>query len=741
MKIYSQLKKPASWVHLLVALSATALMVLSLTTSAMAADPQSASATDSQAATTSDAQPASESAAPALAQVVVTAEHVEENSQRVPIAISTVSASQLQAQGAISIKSLSDAVPDVTTPGSLWANSYIRGVGTDSDNGNVEPAVATYIDGVYIPSQFAVVATALNNIQQLSVLKGPQGTLFGRNTTGGVIQITTPDPQQEFGGNASVGYGNYNAATASTYLTGGVTQDLAGDLAVDFDNQGHGYGYDPPFDRDIDWTHDTSLRSKWLYTPSSSTKITTELDYSTFTSDGANNQYLPGSSATVDRAIGYPGRYNCLCIPNVSDVHTPGAAVTVDQLFGGLEGVSITAFRNVGGYYLTDSDNVPQLYDESYQHYDSDYLTQELRLRNAHPGKIRWQVGAYFFGADDHINPAETYGSKVGEGGIETAWGNQTTRSTSLFAQATGEIATNTHLTMGLRYTDEILNGYSYMKNAVGAQYKGPFYGQIVSNPWTWRASLDHQFTQALLGYVSYDRGFKSGGFNLSTPSSAPYYPEKLDAYQAGVKSQFLNDRIRLNLSTFLYKFSDLQVTIVPGGGTQIDTNAAAARNYGLDGELDFAVTDGLSLTTTATWLKAYYVSYLDAEGYTPLGVAIPIPNAAGRELPYSPRFTGSVDGNYEVPTPIGLFKSTLGVSYYDDYDVSATGEPVAPAHFLLNASVQWSSNSAHPLSVQLWTRNLSDAYYVSNLVASGNGWYGAYAPPRTYGVTFTKDF
>jgi iron complex outermembrane receptor protein len=439
--------------------------------------------------------------------------------------------------------------------------------------------------------------------------------------------------------------------------------------------------------------------------------------------------------------VGFPGDYNCLCVPNVGDVQTYGGAVTVSQIFGDLEGVSISSYRNVKGHWLSDSDNVPYYYDLSANSNDADYVTQELRLRNMHPGRVRWQVGAYFYGSNTHLDPQLTYGSKVGQNGYEAAYGNQTTRSESLFAQATTTITQATHLTTGMRYTDETMNGYGALVNNTGAIYSGPIYGQIVSNPWTWRASLDHQFTRTLLGYVSYDRGFKSGGFNLSSPTAAPYYPEKLDAYQAGLKSEFLNNRIRLNLSTFFYRFSNLQVTIVPGGGSQIDTNAASARNYGLDSELDFAVTDRLTVTTNASWLKAYYVSYLNAEGYTPLGVAIKIPDAGGRELPYSPRFTGSVDANYQVPTPIGDVKSTLGLSYQDAYDVSPTGEPVAPAYFLLNASMEWWSSSAEPIGVRLWGRNLTNSYYIANLITSSNGWYGTYAAPRTYGITVTKDF
>ncbi len=740
MKAYSECKKATTGVQLLV--SSAVLMALASATRTMAADAQPVAGAAAQTQVSSaSASSSSDATVPVLTEVTVTAEHVRENSQRVPIPITTVTPQQLQVNGAVSFKTLSNAVPDITTPGTFWANTYIRGVGTDSSSPNVEPAVATYIDGVYEPSSYALAGMALTDIQQIAVLKGPQGTLFGRNTTGGVIQITTDDPQQQFGGHASLGFGNYDTVEGKAYLTGGITQNLATDLGIVYDNQGEGYGYDQPFDRRIDWQHNVAARSKSVYTPTDSTKITAVLDFSNFTSDGANNQLLPGSFAPTDKAVTFPGNYNCLCIPNVGDVQQYSGALTVDQALGGLEAVSITSLRNVSGHWLSDSDNVPYYYDLSANSNDSDYLTQEFRLRNANPGRIRWQVGAFFFGANSHLDPQLTYGSKVGQHGYEAAYGNQATRSSSVFGQATGEITENTHLTLGLRYTDESLTGYSYSSNATGAIYSGPFYGKIDSKPWTWRAALDHQFTSDLLGYVSYDHGFKGGGFNLSAPSAAPFYPEQLDAYQAGLKSEFLDHRMRWNISTFYYNFKNLQVTIVPGGGAQIDTNAASARNYGLDGEYDFAVTDHLTLTATASWLKAYYVSYPDAEGFTPLGKAILLANAAGKELPYAPRVTGSFDANYDIPTSVGQFKSSMGLSYSDAYVVSPTEEPVAPTYFLLNASVEWWSNSDEPLGVRLWGRNLTNAYYAANLLSSSNGWYGTYAAPRTFGVTVTKNF
>ena len=723
MKIYSESKKAVSWVHFLGAASGMSLMVLA----------------HAPLATAADAGRDSNTAIPQLAEVTVTAQHVRENSQEVPIAISTVSAGTLQQQGAVSISTLSAAVPQITTAGKTWSNMYIRGVGTNSASPNNEPSVGTYIDDVYNPSPYALSALYFNNIRQITVLKGPQGTLFGRDTTGGVVQITTEDPKHQFGGNAELGYANYDTVSGNAYLTGGLAQDLAADLAVVYDNQGKGWGYNPTYDTRINWSHNVAARSKWLYTPSDSTRVTAAVDYSNFISDGANNQLLPGSFAT-DHVTTFPGNWNSVGTPNVDDVQQYGASVKVDQIFGALHAVSITSYRNVLGHWLTDNDNTPNYWTEVFNHNDSDYVTQEFQLRNEHPGRVKWQVGAFFFGDNVHVDPQASFGTKV-KGGYTAAYGSQASRSTSLYGQATAEIVSRTHLTLGLRYTDETLDAYGDDEKANGQVSKGPFEDKVTYKPWTWRVALDHQFTPNVLGYVSYDHGFQSGGFNLSSPGSAPFFPETIDAYEMGLKNEFLHHRVRLNVAAFYYDYKNLQVAIVPGGGSQIFTNAAAARNYGVDVDLDFAVTDYLTLSMSGGWLNAKYVDYPDAQGYTALGKAIPLANASGQDLPFSPPFTGSINANYDLPTSVGEFKSQLGLSYQDRYYISPTERPVAPTHTLLNASVEWWSTADEPFGVRLWGRNLTNVYYPVNLISSTGGWYGTYAAPRTYGITLMKNF
>jgi iron complex outermembrane receptor protein len=674
-----------------------------------------------------------------LQEITVTAQRRAENSQQVPIAINTVSGADLQDRGAVSVETLSTAIPNLTSTGSFNANMFIRGVGSSSTSPNVEPSVATYVDGVYMPSQFGMSGFAFNNIERLEVLKGPQGTLFGRNATAGVVQIVTPDPKQEFSGNVMLGYGNYDTADGSAYLTGGITDKLAADLSLMYEGERAGYGRNLTYDTNIFTYENTAARSKWLYIPSDVTRVTVALDWSQYHSDGSNNQLLPGSYA-VDGVTTYPGEYNAYGTLNLNDYQQYGASVRIDQDIGAVHGASITAYRNESGQWVVDNDltSAPLLAVAEYN--DANYVTQEFQLSNKNPGRITWLAGAFFYGNQVDVAPQATFGTKVANG-YSAAYGLQSTRSASGFGQATTEIFADTKLTLGLRYTDETLHADTARADRAGTVLGGPYRGRINFDPWTWRAALDHQFTSDVLGYVSYNRGFKSGGYNLGNPGTAAFLPETLDAYETGLKSEFLDHRVRLNLAVFNYEYKNIQVAIAPGNGTQIFTNAAGARNYGLDGSLDFAATDNLTFSAGLGLLDARYTDYPNAIGFTNRGVQILVPNAKGQSLPYAPPVTGFVSSSYRVPTSIGEFSGTANLSYNDRSYISPTESPERPTYFLLSSSVEWWSKAANAVGVRLWGRNLTNAYYPRNLLSSANGWYQSPAPPRTYGLMLLMKF
>jgi iron complex outermembrane receptor protein len=679
-------------------------------------------------------------ASPGLEEITVTAQRREENSQKVPIVINTISGDQLSARGADSVAMLSAAVPNLNVTGSFNSNVYIRGVGANSASPNNEPSTAVYVDGVYMPSNLGLRTFAFNNIERVEVLKGPQGTLFGRNATAGVVQFITPNPKQQLGGKFDMGYANYDTRNADAYLTGGITDNLAADVSVLYEDQKEGWGYNPTYRTGLFWHKNVAARSKWLYTPSESTSIGVAFDYSEFRSDGGNNQLVPGSVG-VDKVTTFPGKFAAVGVPNVNDNDQRGASVRIDQDFGSLHGASITSYRNVSGHWRVDNDLTPAPRVQVDNYNDANYVTQELQLSNRDPGRVTWLAGAFLYGNRvKGADPQANQGTNVA-GGYRANFGVQETRSVSGFGQATAEIVADTKLTLGLRYTDETLKTDGRVENLAGQVVSGPFHSQIDFSPWTWRVALDHQFNPDVLGYVSYNRGFKSGGYNLSSPGSLPFFPETVDAYEVGVKSELLNRRMRLNLGMFYYDYKNLQVAVVPGGGSQIFTNAAAARNYGLDATLDVAATDNLSLSVGVGLLDAKYNDYPNAQGFTNRGVAIPIANAKGQSLPYAPKFSGNVSADYRLPTSIGDFQSTLAVSYTGVSYITPDQGLARPSYTLLSSSVEWRPQFDKTFGVRVWGKNLLNKYYYASGVESANGWYITPAPPRTYGLTLLKEF
>lgn len=779
MKSGSKHKKVIGLVHALGAASTAGLMALAPTARAIAADPQpvpasaaqnpeavpaytSAVASNQPAAGDTGAAdaPAADAAAPdttasgtsgQLAEITVFAQRVAQNLQKVPIVVDTVTAEQAQNRGVTNIQSLFSTIPNLTfATASYGTNTYIRGVGDNSASPNNEPSTAVYIDGVYYAQSQALTSFDFNNIQQIAVLKGPQGTLFGRNSTAGVIQITTPDPQQQLGGRVEAGYGNYDTLNGEGYLTGGLTDKLAANVSVLAMDQMDGFGRDLTNGTPTYLQKNVAIRTKWLYDLSAATQYRLEADYADFASGGTPDQFVPVSAGlgptTTPKASynhgPFAGWYNVYGNPDHDDNMQYGAALTVDHDFGSVaHGQSISSYRYVTGYQVIDSDQTALNLNEINEHFDAHYVTQEFHLNNQNPGRFNWLVGAFYYGSQVFgSDPRIQYGSQL-KNGYVAYHGVQDASSGSVFGQATAEIVDQTKLTLGMRYTYETLKDFSQTDSEAGLTTAGPFAQKIKSDPLTWRAALDHQFTSDIMGYASYNRGFKSGGFNLSSPGSAPFFPEYVDAYEMGLKSEFLDHRVRLNLAGFYYHYRDIQVAIVLGGN-QLFQNAAAARLYGLDESLDFVVTDHFTLSTGLGLLSAKYQDYPNARGYTPAGAAFPIANAAGASLPFAPPATGFVSADYhDLMTPVGKLGATVNLSYNDRSFVSPDMGLERPTYFMLNATVEWRALSDDSWSVRLWGKNLTNAIYYPFASESATGWYVSLGQPRTYGITAEKDF
>lgn len=690
-----------------------------------------------------------------LADIVVTAQRRSESSQRVPIAISVATADTLTQSGVGDIQTLKVAIPSVDLQSlNGYALPIIRGVGSKAAFPGIEPPVAVYVDGVYYANPTGTVL-GFNNIEQIEVLKGPQGTLFGRNATGGLVQITTRDPSQNFGGQANLSYGNYQTVRGDFYLTAGVTQNLAADIAFTGTHQGKGYGTNLLTGRDVYRTdHDIGVRSKWLWEPGTDTSVRLIVDYASYANSNNAIRIKRGTTIPAPYGPNYGG--DDWDIAANQEPRTffdgGGASLRVDHDFGALKIASLSAYRKSTSGASFDFDYTPtngravDLKGRDHQ------FSQELQLLSPSGGWLSWVAGAYYFTASsgypffDLLLDGPVSIPTVPPTNRVRTISTQTTDSLSGFGQATAQLVDGLKATIGLRYTDETRK----LEDASVTQFRTDG-SSVVSIPqfsdrrhygkMTWRFALDYSVTPDILTYVSYNRGFKSGGFNSNSIAVGPFLPETLDAYEVGLKTTILNRRVRFNVAGFYYDYKDVQVQRVTTAGTGI-YNSGKETVYGLEADLEAKLSARLGLRLNYQFIPhAQYVNFPSAVIATPRpagGYFITTGSASGNRAVLSPRNTANAALDYNLPVSSGDVNFNASVYYnsgiYNDPDNLVK----QPAYALVNLSARYRASSGY--SVSAWVRNLTNEAVsaidgIQTFGATGANRVG-YAPPRTYGVT-----
>ncbi len=688
----------------------------------------------------------------AIGEIVVTAQKRAENIQRVPIVISSATGAQLEAAGITNLTAINAITPGVNTRSTTGSfQPFIRGIGTGTNV--VENPVALYIDGVYLPQQREGLRE-LPDVEQVTVLKGPQGTLFGRNATGGVIQITTQAPTQEFKLKVSARLDNFLTARGGVFVTGSLSDQLSASASLDYVKQGKGYG-DNVFNGDdtFQLRHSLSMRGKLLIEPGDNTDITLIGDYMSrrehtfsFVPYDGTQFILPlGRTLTKRRDTVSP-------VNNYVSFRGGGISLTLDHKFDFAKFVSITAYRRGSSAYLFDDvpTGTPVLYigvnpgDQINKGF-----SQELQLVSSGSDTFTWTVGLFYFNYTNGNLPIVRQFFPAFYGGTAPLTANQTTRtfgsekveSVAPFGQVGIEIFSGTKLTLGARYTYEkrSLDG-----RVVADRYNGSSTTAIfapaplsIEEP-TWRASIDHQFNRNIMAYISYNRGVKSGGFNILNPANPAYLPERLDAYEAGIKSELLDRRLRLNIGGFYYDYTNLQVAQFLGISQTI-TNGAKARLYGLDADLSAKLTPDLSLSAGVELLHARFTDYRNAVGSTPRptgGAAVFSVNASGNRIPQSQKVAATAAADYERNVSFGKLRFNVTMNYNGNYYFEADNFLRQPAYTIINGSINWTSPSSD-LSVSLWLRNLLNERVITNATTQGVGYPVSYGgPPRILGIT-----
>ncbi len=684
-----------------------------------------------------------------LAEIVVTAQKRAENLQDVPIAISTVSGAQLAALAATNITAIADSTPGLqmtTSQGSLAP--HIRGVGSDIPN--VENSVALYLDGVYVASPSAALLS-LNNVQQIETLKGPQGTLFGRNATGGALLVETRDPTESFSSNMDVSYGNFQTSMLNGYVAGGLAPDLAADLAVHVSHQGEGYGRNLDTGSDVYQTNlDLALRSKWVWAPTDTDTVHLIMDFARRYGSAATADYIPTGTypsvlqyPPVTTPVPHPYDMNTFLDPSDS-LDSGGVSLRLDHLMSWAKLVSISAYREQSfdvqfDITLTPATSIreplpfppfeviiplPTVNALS----NDKQVSQEFQLvspDNYALPWLTWVTGLYYF--YDLAQQVNSFAE------VET-------NSYSGFGETHIEFLPGTHLTLGLRYTDEE-KALSVTPGYTGAP--------LTPSPTSWfskltyRVGLDHKFNNGVMIYASDNLGFKSGGYNSTEPSLPKFDPETLKAYEVGAKTEFLDHKLRLNAAAFYYDYTDVQLTKLTTTNQVQFYNGPPATSYGADLDLTAQVTQGLRLDLGASYIHDRFTSATPLVQYNvpnppfPGGSTPFFASADGNQLPYTPQWTANVGLSYQMPTPTGDWTLDAQYLHNSGWFAEADNQLRQPAYDNVNAGLHWHVNNG-PYTISLWCRNLTNALVYTSAAGNFLASLAQYAPPRTYGIEFS---
>lgn len=716
------------------------------------------------------AQPASQSEREILEQVIVSAQRRAESGQDVPIAISAFSAEQLDRAGVNSITDIALLMPGLQFQSVGAAGvPFLRGVGAATTTAGAEAAVALYIDGVYLSAQGNSLR-GLNNVASIEIDKGPQGTLFGRNATGGVIQINTRQPSWERIAEAMVGYGNYETTEAQLYASTGIGDTVAADLAISYRDQHDGYGVNIFDGSEAYDNYDYSARSKWLWTPSSRTEVTFSADWSKVRSEAGLASRMPrinelGLDQRGHGGYRYAGGFYDvdLDFPSRSVIETRGGSIDWKQDLGALKFRSISAYHEQDWDGRVDFDVSPQ--HGSHQRYRPtlETFSQELHLLSPDAASVSWLLGLYYYQDRSGYHPVFIDYPQPNAAALAdtTISSRMDTRSWAGFGQARIPLPADLSLTLGMRYTEDERDLRLHQRALNAPSPVVTQRGEQTFPQTTFRVGLDRRFTPDAMGYLQVSTGFKSGFYNTQTLQSIPgqpasvalvVEPEHITAYEIGLKSYWRKQRLRFNAALFYYDYDDQQVNAFLGA-TRTLLNAGSSRVYGLDCELIAALTDSLILSWTSAYLHARYDDFPTAPLFTPvpapgIGNSVTPHDASGNDVVNSPQFTSTIAISYAIP--VGTHRLQLDANaYYNSgfyFDFANTREQAS--YTWVTASIKWTLGPSRRYSVSLYGENLleEEVYASVNQLGAGpGGLFGGDSltprAPRTYGVRFRASF
>jgi len=714
------------------------------------------------------------SAAPMVEELIVTARRREETLKDVPVAVSAYGAEKLERIGAGDITTLQQTTPNLTLQIARGSNStviaFIRGVGQQDPLWGFEPGVGLYVDDVYIARPQGAVLDVYD-VDRIEVLRGPQGTLYGRNTIGGAIKYVTRKITGEPEFNIKGTIGSYNEHNEIASVKGKLSDQLGLSLAfAKYDHDGYGKNLNTGaehYDKDV-----LSSRATLEFTPTDQLFFRLSGDY---LKDNSNPRHghretpaiafggalIPGGSPPADvyDTNAGSGDYN--------QVITKGVSLLGEwTLNDALTFKSISAYRSGSTNGTIDFDELPGAYLDVPAHYNDHQFSQEFQLVYS-SDRMQGVAGVYYMSA----TAAGAFDTVVSQANTTTATsGWVDTESWAAFADVSYDLTEKLSLSVGGRYTKDDKTGHVYRQNFTGI--RSPLFGNSVAVPgllrsnftnskdfekFTPRVSLRYKFDEERTGYVSYSQGFKSGGFDMRgdvvlTPDTVNgYEPETVDTVEGGLKGTFFDRRLSLNSAIFYSKYKDQQVTLQTPVGASIASqvmNVGRSHMYGLELEGVAVLTHALSANFSLGYVKAKYDEYLALD----LTQVPPVKRdfADSRVFQNTPEWVGNVGLNWTTDLgDRGSVTVTPMASYRGDFSMfEAPSVLDQKAYWLYDANITWASPDGG-LKVILQGKNLSDERYRVGGYNFPNGATGVFAnsvsafygPPRTYSVTVAAKF
>lgn len=665
-----------------------------------------------------------------LGEIVVTATRRSENLQAVPVSVTAITGENLAASGVADVRNLTKAVPSFT-----GGRNYsvflpnIRGVGSTGVSLGDEPNIALYVDGVYQPSSLANLVD-LVEVDRVEVLRGPQGTLFGRNATGGLINIITPDPSFTARGKVAASYARFHGAGEGElkgYITGPISDTVAADLAVVARKTGD-YIRDVASGEKYGGGYNLNFRSKLLFQPSDTSKFILSLGY-TKSKDTAGNAVQPvnGNSMAAGTAPSVPRPTQpfevALDLAPLIQVEAFNASLRTEFDLGevSLETSSAYAVDKIQQNSDTDGSAVPIFANRITPQHRT--FSQEVRLLSANDGPFQWILGGFYF----HHKAWDT--ARLDIGGIANALvitPNAKTNALAGFAEGTYAVTDRLKVTLGGRYSWEKRE----FQTAFGGVPLFPAPAEYSKGKWTYRGIVKYEVTDKTNVYASYSTGFKSGVFNTYGASPIAVNPETIRAVEVGLKSDPL-PWLRTNLSLFHYSYKDLQVVgRQPGSALYLLQNAASAKVKGAELEVQAAVSNELDLRFSGSVLDAKYSSFPNAQVFTPVpngGNIVGSADVSGNNLVRAPKFSFSAGGQWrhlvadgEVSLSANVFHSSR---VYYDFLNSRSQKP----YTTLNAEIAYSTG---PWRFSVTGDNLTDAKIYQQISVENFGDIATYERP-----------